>query len=261
MFRFRQFEVEDADCGMKVGTDGILLGAWSGVGTARRILDIGTGSGLLALMLAQRNPGAGILALDADPLAAARAAWNFRRSPWSQRLQTVCQPLQEWMAAKPPGGSPESLPAFADEDLAGGFDLIVCNPPFFSGSTRPADPAREAARHGTGLGAEPLVDAAARLLLPMGRLSVILPVDAEADWLARARDRGLFLARSCRVAPLSGSAGKRILLEFSRQPVSAVSGESLVIQTAPGVYSDDWIALTGSFYQWFPASGKPNPPA
>ena len=168
MFRFKHFSVEQNRCAMKVGTDGVLLGAWVPVrDTDRRVLDIGTGTGLIALMLAQRTAGARITALDVDPACAEQARENADASPWGGRIETVCAPVQ----------------AFGAEP----FDLIVSNPPFYDNSLPSPDAARTTARHTASLPFAELLDAVGRLLAPEGRPPV--PDAGVAVAVARSPDR------------------------------------------------------------------------
>ena len=147
---------------MKVGTDGVLLGAWVALGAADRLLlDVGTGTGVIALMLAQRSPAAGVTALDIDAACAEQARANADRSPWGGRVTTCCAPVQEYRPEEP-------------------FDLVVSNPPYYDRSLLPPDAGRTTARHTVALTHGELIAAACRLLAPEGRLAVILPAGAAA---------------------------------------------------------------------------------
>lgn len=234
-FRFRQFVVRHDRCGMKVGTDGILLGAWSDVAGAVRILDVGSGSGLLALMLAQRNGGARIDAVELDREAAEQAAGNFRGSPWSGRLNLYCGSLREYL---------KQLPA----DVS--YDRVVCNPPFFSAGSRPGGSARSLARHEGELTVAELITAASGVLAPAGRLSLILPVGRESHCLEMATAAGMGLWRRQRVRPFPESADRRVLLEFgiARGQLPLPDPEPLAIEAVAGSYTPAWRRLTGEFY-------------
>ena len=168
MFRFKQFAVRQDRCPMKVGTDGVLLGAWAPVlPSDRRVLDIGTGTGLIALMMAQRMPQARIAGVDIDDVSQARE--NADASPWGARLEFHRCPVQEFAAG-------------------GAFDLIVSNPPYFVGSLTCPDAGRTAARHAVHLPFEALRDAVLRLLAPGGRFALILPSSETERFLAVCRD-------------------------------------------------------------------------
>lgn len=191
MFRFRQFIVEDALCAMKVGTDGVLLGAWTEVHKDNRVLDIGSGSGLISLMLAQKG-AASVDAIDIDPMAVQQSQLNFDASPWSC-CHAHLSSLQDWR---------------------GTYSLIVSNPPYFVDSLKNPDAARQAARHTDTLSYEELITHAYRLLSDGGRLCLILPAQAETDILALACAYPLQLRRICRVKGVERKPYKRMMVEW-----------------------------------------------
>jgi len=232
MFRFKQFSIEQQRCAMKVGTDGVLLGAWCDLGTGGRILDIGTGTGVIALMAAQRCPGARITAVDIDPCCADQAQDNIAASPWSDRVEAVCADIRTFESAEP-------------------FDHIVSNPPYFTSSLLPPDRARSVARHCTELSFEDIVAAADRLLSSGGRMSLILPRDAADAFVGLCGDR-FRVRRRCDVRTTTHSPVKRSMLELVRaaQAVDTLC-EELVIQSAPEVFTDDYRRLTRDFYLKF----------
>ena len=156
-FKFKQFAVEQDDVAMKVGTDGVLLGAWANTDNAKRILDIGTGTGVIALQMAQRNPVAQIHAVEIDETAAHRARANFDLSPWAERMNVEQTAVQEFSPAEK-------------------FDLIVSNPPYFVDSLLPPDAKRSTARHTHDLSFEELDSAVCQLLADDGLFALILPV-------------------------------------------------------------------------------------
>lgn len=205
--RFKQFSVDDGRCAMKVGTDGILLGAWVSCEGARKLLDIGTGSGLIALMAAQRCAAGGdrrfnITAIDIDAAAAGQAAENFAASPWAGQLTAL----------------PLSLDAFLAEGHDGEFDVIVSNPPYYIAgkSIIPAGEARSAARRDADLSLDDIVRAAAALLAPQGRLALILPTAREADLLASMEKYGFSATRICLVKTTERKEPSRVLVEIGR---------------------------------------------
>lgn len=234
-FEFRQFLVRQSRCAMKVGTDGTLLGAWAGMAdfdrgdAPLRILDIGTGTGLMALMMAQRFPKAQITAIDIDPEAVAQATQNSMESPFFAHitvLQTdVCQ--------------------YADTD---GFDIIVCNPPFFADSLVCPDEQRATARHTVNLSYEQLVDAVFRLLKPSGTFSVVIPTDCLSRLESAARLKGFFLSRRCSVKTTPKKFQKRQLIEYRKQSVTEVDISEEVLETSPGMRSPWYHQLTKDFY-------------
>ena len=204
---------------MKVGTDGVLLGAWVALGAADRLLlDVGAGTGVIALMLAQRSPAAGVTALDIDAACAEQARANADRSPWGGRVTTCCAPVQEYRPEEP-------------------FDLVVSNPPYYDRSLLPPDAGRTTARHTVALTHGELIAAACRLLAPEGRLAVILPA-VEAQRLTEVWS-----------TPRSGV--KRCLMEFVRGDAAELRTDRLVIEEAPGRFTEEYRRLTGDFYLKF----------
>lgn len=227
-FSFKQFTVYHDRCAMKVGTDGVLLGAWTDLSASRRILDIGTGTGLIALMTAQRCPEAQITAIDIDAEAVNQARENVEASPWKNRvgilLQDVC--------------------TYASES---GFDTIVSNPPYFIDSQKCPDNQRTTARHTDTLDAPRLLEKVAEFLTPDGRFSLILPADQTDGLLQIAQAQGLYPSRLTQVITRPGLSPKRSLVEFRKTPQD-YSVNELVVELERHVYSDEYIALTREFY-------------
>ncbi len=236
MFRFKRFHIDDSRCGMKVGTDGVLLGAWAAsLPPHSSILDIGTGSGLIALMLAQRFPNAQILGIDIDSAAVSQAQENFAASPWSNRLQAQCISLQDF--SHPSGG------------VGGGFCLIVSNPPFFQNSLKNPNEARALARHTDTLSYEDLLSHAAALLCPQGLFCVVLPIEAEQTVLEEAKEYNLQPIRSCKVRGNERKPYKRILLEFCKTTEEQTCfHETLTLEDTPNHRSEAYQTLTQDFY-------------
>lgn len=218
---------------MKVGTDGVLLGAWVGIGeSCRRILDVGTGTGLLALMMAQRAAGALIVGVDVDEVAEARA--NADASPWGGRIYFEQCPVQEFVAEEP-------------------FDLIVSNPPFFADSLLCPDPGRTTARHAVRLTFEELRDAVLRLLAPEGRFAVVLPSSEAERFLGVCRGR-LTLRHRTEVQTTPRRAAKRVLMEFSHVAGGEEGPVCDVLAIGTGEheqYTPEYRALTRDFYLKF----------
>lgn len=229
-FRFRQFTVWHDRCAMKVGTDGVLLGAWCPVHRTPytiHYLDIGTGSGLIALMLAQRCPEANIDAIDIDADAVLQAQANFEASPWKERLHVHLAPLQEWN---------------------GTYDLIVSNPPYFNDSLKNPDRQRQTARHTDSLGYGELVHHAARLLGFDGMLALILPAEAEETIIAQAAAEGLFPTRLTQVCSKPSKPAKRIMAAFVRNCSVACERTTFCIESATSPRSEEYSRLTQDFY-------------
>ncbi len=232
VFRFRKFIIRHDRCAMKVGTDGVLLGAWSAVDGCRRILDIGTGSGLVSLMAAQRVPDAEIVAVEIDAEAAAQACENVGASPFSGQIRVVHTDIRDF-------------------DADGGcFDCILCNPPYFTEDTLPADAARSLARHSAHLRYDELIASVVRLISPTGCFNVILPFSEHKDFVYKCFLYGLNLMRQCHVRSVGHKPPKRILLCFS--PSGRVSNEveELVLMKPDGTRSAEYERLTGDFYLW-----------
>lgn len=234
-FTFKQFEVHQERCAMKVGTDGVLLGAWASVEHCRRILDMGTGTGLVALMAAQRSE-ADIIAIDLDADAVAQAAENAALSPWSNRIQ-VLEADARTLADSSSGIEHSAL----------SFDAILCNPPFFENSLKCPDSARTMARHTDTLTFDELARSAVRLLSPEGELSVVIPHDRAHDMTVSAACNGLFATRQMVVVPVEGGKPKRILMSFTRQGAPHAM-ETLCIHSAERQYTPAYINLVKDFY-------------
>lgn len=225
---------------MKVGTDGVLLGAWAPLPNGRipRMLDIGTGSGLIALMLAQRCPDAQIEAIDMDAAATEQAADNFARSPWSVRLHANHCALQDYSTNTR-------------------FDLIVSNPPYFRESLRNPDAARNTARHTDTLDYPELLHHACQLLVPDGTLALILPAEAEAEIMRLATTVGLVPTRLTHVFSKPGKPVRRVLAAFvkptKKESVPAVAEtlgntDTLYIESKTAPRSEAYARLTRDFY-------------
>lgn len=214
---------------MKVGTDGVLLGSWASVADAHRALDIGTGTGLIALMLAQRNPMLHVDAIDIDADAAIQAADNAACSPWSDRIRVWHSDFLTWQ-----GGAER-------------YDLIVSNPPFYAEHTACPDARRQAARHTTSLPISQLLAGASSRLADAGCLSLIVPYGMASEVISEAAVCGLYLSRRTDVHTTPRKAPKRVLLEFTRQ-LSEADISTLCIHAEGGAYSDAYRLLTDSFY-------------
>ncbi|WP_116789714.1 tRNA1(Val) (adenine(37)-N6)-methyltransferase [Flavobacterium psychrotrophum] len=232
MFQFKQFNIQQDKCAMKVGTDGVLLGAWAPVThNPYSILDIGAGTGLIALMLAQRSFAEQIDALEIDDAAYEQCVDNFENSPWGDRLFCYHAGLDEFME------EPE------DE-----YDLIVSNPPFYTEDYTSGNEQRDAARFEASLPFEDLAEAAALLLSENGVLAVILPFKEEARFIALCREEGLFPFKITYVKGTPESDIKRSIMAFSRAEATDIITDELIIETARHQYTDEYIALTKDFY-------------
>jgi len=223
-FQFKQFYLRHDRCAMKVGTDGVLLGAWVPVPTethSLRILDIGTGCGLIARMLMQRCPEAEVEGIDIDKAAVEQALENG--------IATHHSRLQDWQ------------PAYS-------YDLIVSNPPYFRNSLKNPDAGRQLARHTDSLSYEELMLHSRRLLNRNGRLALILPAEAEADVIRLAAQHSLYCTRMTRVYGREGKPAKRLLLLFEQEKTNAPETDTLVLESADGGRSPQYSALAKDFY-------------
>ena len=235
-FRFKQFTVWHDKCAMKVGTDGVLLGAWTPCEVFNNqqsvfsILDIGTGSGLIALMLAQRCPNAQIDAIDIDEDAVAQARENFAASPWSERLHAHQVSLQEYSLS------------------TNRYSLIVSNPPYFVDSLKNPDQQRQTARHTDTLSYGELVNCAARLLCKEGILALILPAEAETMILTEAAEAGLVPTHLTHVYSKPGKPMKRVLAAFKKGTDNSCKTTDFYIESETSPRSEEYAKLTEEFY-------------
>ncbi len=228
-FRFKSFTVYHDKCGMKVGTDAILLGAWAAAAAPKRILDIGSGTGIIALMLAQRFPTATIDAVEIEPNAFQQAMSNFQDSPWPDRLHIEQTAVQDYR--------PPQL-----------YDLITCNPPYFREGPGAGTPPRHLARHDDRLSLQELMSTAARLLTCNGDLCVIIPTELSDEAHGVAASHHLQLIRRCLVKPTPRHPPKRHLLQFSpAHRNSRTVDEELTIELQRHHYSPEYTQLAKDF--------------
>ncbi|WP_400191136.1 tRNA1(Val) (adenine(37)-N6)-methyltransferase [Hymenobacter sp. B81] len=232
-FQFKQFRIEQGACAMKVCTDACVLGAVAAVAGAARLLDVGTGTGLLALMAAQRNPAARIEAVELDAAAAAQAAANVAASPWAGRIRVHAQSLQDFAATQP---AP--------------FDHILSNPPFFRHSLRSPDAQRTTARHTAAdtLTFAELARFAADFLTAAGQLTVLLPPPEMQHFEREARQAGLYPSRQLVLRHRPGSKPLRHITAFSRQPAAVAEQELTLHESDEAGYSPAFQALLRDFY-------------
>jgi tRNA1Val (adenine37-N6)-methyltransferase len=231
-FRFKQFAIRQENSAMKVGTDGVLLGAWANIGEAKRILDVGTGTGLIALMMAQRS-NAIVDAVEIDEPSANQAKENVKNSRWSDRV-TVYQ---------------EAFQDFAKKSTQK-YDLIVSNPPYFIQSLKSPEVARAVARHTDLLPYSDLLDGISNLLAKGGRFAGIFPYVEGNVFVAEASVYGLYCNKRVSVLGKTQGAIKRIMLEFSQERLPLVQ-ERLAIRDIDSEYSAEYINLTKDFYLAF----------
>ena len=215
---------------MKVGTDGVLLGAWAPECIAGgHILDIGTGTGVMAIMAAQRNPSARIVGVEIDDMSALQARENAEASPWADRVEIVNADIRSYEAAAP-------------------FDLVISNPPYFVDSLKSPDSGRTTARHTVSLDFGELMSAVERLLAPDGRFAVIVPAEAASRVVASGR---LALRRRCDVRSKPSAGPIRTMMEFAAGYCGAPEFSELTIGDGKGGYTAEYVALTRDFYLKF----------
>ena len=218
---------------MKVGTDGVLLGAWAPIDhKPYSVLDIGAGTGLIALMLAQRSQAEQIDAIEIDENTFEQCVDNFENSPWNDRLFCFHASLDDFM---------DDL---EDEE----YDLIVSNPPFYSEDFKTENESRDLARFQDALPFEDLVEAASVLLSETGVLAVIVPYKEEARLIALAKECDLFPLKITRIKGTPTAEIKRSLVAFSFAETHELPIDELIIETARHQYTEDYIALTKDFY-------------
>jgi len=232
MFQFKQFTINQDRCAMKVGTDGVLLGAWCPIdNNPFSVLDIGAGTGILSLMLAQRSSAEQIDAIEIDENAYEQCVENFESSPWGDRLFCFHAGLDEFI-----------------EDPEDQYDVIISNPPFYIEDYKTENEQRDLARFQDALPFEDLVEAANLLLSENGIFAVIIPFKEEEKFITLANHFDLYPFKLTRVKGTPTSEIKRSLLAFSRAIKDLVIDE-LIIETARHQYTEDYIALTKDFYQ------------
>jgi tRNA1Val (adenine37-N6)-methyltransferase len=231
-FSFKQFTVYHDKCSFKVGTDGVLLGAYADVSNAEKILDIGTGSGLIALMMAQRSDGQ-ITAIEPHYDSYKQACSNIENSSWSKRIKVENVDLQSYC--------PEATR----------FDMIVSNPPYFIDSLKNPDPVKAAARHNVTLSSEEILKGVSRLLTDDGNLQVILPYVEGNIFISEAQAYGLFCNNILKIRPLPVSEIRRLILRFTRKRTIATEKFLTIEKGNRYEFTEEYINLTKDFYLKF----------
>lgn len=229
-FDFKQFQVRHDLCTMKVGTDAVLLGAWVNIENARRILDVGSGSGVIALMLAQRtSPGTQLVGVEPMVADVNQSRENILASPWSNRISVVHTHLQNFQPSET-------------------YDLIVSNPPFFSNSQLPPSEKRKNVRHTETLTHEELLVHTKRLLSPEGRFAVVLPVVEGEQFKREAAFAGFFLQRALAFFSRDRKPQERFLFEFARHPVATTLEKLTLYEGESDSWTADYKNLMRDFY-------------
>ncbi len=265
IFRFKQFEIRQECCAMKVGTDGVLLGAWAPLQHAQKILDIGSGTGLLSLMAAQRNYHATIDAVEIDLEAANQATQNFIQSPWKDRLRVFCCPIQHFVIKDDTKILPLNLLGvchnkYLHSDAESknsqrksfeAYDFIISNPPFYEEQVLSDDPKRNIARSAVALPFSVLFECVASLMTTDGMFALIYPAQAEESVQLAAVFQNMYCLRRCEVKTVGRKPAKRIMALYGRQMLTDFIRETLSIHGEGGVYSEEYISLTKDFYLQF----------
>lgn len=232
-FQFKQFKIEQAEVAMKVGTDGVLLGAWANIAQAHSILDIGTGTGLLALMCAQRNHTAAITAIDVNALAYQQAKQNCENSQWANRIHVLQADVKQF--------------AQTTSKL---FDAILCNPPYFKATATTINVDRLQARQQEDLTIKQLAESIAQLLKPTGKASLVYPFESIEELSKEFEEVHLKLSRKTLVYPTNKKPAKRVLAEYVHQENwTQMQESSIVIEPEQRhQYSEEYKQITKDFY-------------
>jgi tRNA1Val (adenine37-N6)-methyltransferase len=228
-FRFKQFEVVQSRSAMRVGTDAVLLAAWVRLGDCTHVLDVGTGTGVIALICAQRCSSAMVEAIEIDQGSAEDAQENFENSPWKKRLKIHLGDFLKIVASEK-------------------FDMIISNPPYFTHSLRAADPIRNAARHDDFLPSDEFMKQSRRMLKQEGKVALIFPKSELERWVVDGAASGLYPSRICHVFTLAHKDAARVMVEFTFHAAPEPEMESILIQKSPGEPSDAYKQMTTAFY-------------
>ncbi len=232
IFNFKKFDVRQEKSAMKVNTDSVLLGSWVNIDGNQRILDVGTGTGLIALMMAQRNEQALVHGVEIEEDAYEEAKENFAQAKWSDRLEAFRSAIQDF--------EHESAP----------YDFIICNPPFFTGGTLSENQKRSSVRHTVKLPNNELLRAVRRLLSKDGRFAVVLPYLEGLRFVEVAKTFGFCLFRQAEVYPRADRNVNRLLIELGLNKCEAVESSKIAIYKSDDSreYTSDYIELTSAFY-------------
>ncbi len=234
IFRFKQFAVINDKTAMKVGTDGVLLGAWCSVQSAKKVLDVGTGCGVIALMIAQRNKHCYIEAIDVDSNAIGEAKVNFINSPWASRLQAKITDYNQ----------------LTIDNKEQKYDLIVSNPPYFSNGVLPHGVSRTQARHATILTINDLIVHALPLLTDAGILSIVLPAEQIETVVKICNTNNFYIKRLTNVYSIEGKQVFRIMVELTKMECLTTRSH-LSIQNRNYEYTEEYQAICKDFYLKF----------
>lgn len=233
-FQFKQFVVCHENAAFKVGTDGVLLGAWANLHSAKNILDIGTGSGLVALIAAQKNENAPIIGVEIDKESAVEALYNFRNSKWSKRMTIYNTSIQDFT-----------------KNVGEKFDHILSNPPFFTAGTHSENLAKNNARHTTSLSFTDLIQATNKLLSPKGKASLILPCLEAEKFIELAEKQGLYCSRILKIKPRPQKITDRYLFELQFFKTSTTEKELIIRKEKGNDFTTEYQLFCKDFYLKF----------
>ena len=226
-FKFKQFTIVQDGCAMKVGTDGCLLGGWFDCSKSKNILDIGCGSGLIAIMAAQRCDAL-VTGIEIDSNAAIQAEKNVKNSPWSERIEIVNCDFLEYNTSKR-------------------FDTVVCNPPYFVNSLKCGKSQRTLARHSDSLNCKEFFAKCAEISTDTATVNIIIPSDIAEEWLSAAKENGFYASRITHIKTTPKKVSKRVLMEFSRSE-TATNEKTIIFEDGRGEYSEDVKNILRDFY-------------
>ena len=232
-FEFKQFTVHQEHAPFKITTDSVMLGAWAQLKDAKNVLDIGTGTGILALMAAQRSV-AQIVAVEPDPGSYMQAGLNISDSPWHNRITLINTRVQDYFPAA---------------GLL--FDTVITNPPFFVDSLPNPDPGKAMARHSFSLSHPELLEAALRLMTPSGTLQMVLPVNEAGQFIEMSASVGLYCQRKLIVKPTPATPPSRVLMTFCLEKRIVEEATIVIEKEGRHHYSDEYVSLTKDFYLKF----------
>lgn len=226
-FKFKQFTIVQDGCAMKVGTDGCLLGGWFNCSKSENILDVGCGSGLIAIMATQRC-NALVTGIEIDSNAAIQAEENVKNSPWSERIKIVNCDFLEYRTSKR-------------------FDTIVCNPPYFVNSLKCDRSQRTLARHSDSLNCKEFFAKCAEISTDTATVNIIIPSDIAEEWLSAAKENGFYASRITHIKTTPKKAPKRVLMEFSRSETTT-NEKTIIFEDGRGEYGEDVKNILRDFY-------------
>jgi len=229
-FQFKQFLIEQDNCAMKVGTDSVLLAAFTSVNNIKNVLDIGTGTGILTLMLAQKNPALEFDAIEIDELAFVQASYNFSKSKFSAQIKPHLVALQQFVANKQ-------------------YDLIITNPPYFISKSNYtiADLQRAKARHDNDLTFEELIDCVKKMISQQGVFKLILPVNEGVIFKKLALQKGLFCSESILIKPKKSKPSNRVIMSFTNHHLAETESE-FIIYNEDNTQTEAYKNLTSEYY-------------